>query len=96
MKRPDYGPRPDYGLGETTQFVKGPPRLVNMLGKADDCPVKVCPYCGCVSLAEIEVDIENPLLRTGRGIGRYVSCVACPWASTILMIAGARSTTKDS
>lgn len=95
MKRPDYGPRPDYGYGETTQFTKGPPRFVQ-ISDVGNSPIKECPYCHCVTLADIEVDVDNPRLKTGRGVGRYISCVACAWAGPLLMTAGRPEPTKDS
>ena len=40
-----------------------------------------CPNCGCESVMQITVQINQPLLRGGTGTGVYLGCPACPWAS---------------
>lgn len=74
----------DYGLGDSTEAVRGKPRAKIV----DDPEVLAqiaetggCPHCGCETIMEVEVDVENPQLRGGKGVGTYLSCAACPWAS---------------
>ena len=43
-----------------------------------------CPNCGCESLFSIEVPMDHPKLKGGKGIGTYVGCPACPWASPMV------------
>lgn len=43
-----------------------------------------CPRCQCKTLFEIEVDVEDSRLRGGKGVGLYIGCPACPWASPML------------
>jgi hypothetical protein len=71
----------EYGLGDSTPFVKGPPRVK---GQAKELS---CPACKCQTMYDIEVDVEHPLLRGGKGVGHYVGCPACPFASPMLMVA---------
>lgn len=71
-----------YGLGDPQEYVKGVPRVRNkILGGPP------CPCCGCKSLYDIEVDVECPMLTTGKGVGVYVGCPACPFASPMVMVA---------
>ena len=42
-----------------------------------------CPNCGCQSLAMLEVDVKQDLVRGGVGKGVYIGCPACPWASPL-------------
>ena len=77
----------EYGLGDSTPYVKGVPRIVKQLGESDGMPA--CPNCGCPTTFEIEVSVEgHPLLRGGKGKGKYVGCAACPMATPMLMVAG--------
>lgn len=75
--------RRSYGLGDSTEMVRGIPRVK---GAVDDMPP--CPHCGCKTLYHIEVDVECNLLRGGKGVGTYLGCPACPFASPMMMIAG--------
>jgi hypothetical protein len=73
----------DYGLGSPHKDGKVTnPRVVE---KIKDMPP--CPNCGCKDLYMIAVDIENKLLRGGKGVGRYVGCPACPFASPMMIMA---------
>jgi hypothetical protein len=74
--------RRSYGLGDSTPYIQGIPHVV---GEASGLPP--CPHCGCNTLYVIEVDVRNPMLRTGVGVGRYIGCPACPFASPLLMTA---------
>jgi hypothetical protein len=75
---PHY-PERHYGLGDPTSMLRGKPRIVGEL------PAATCPHCECARLFKIEIDVENPLLKGGKGIGTYIGCAACPWASPMLM-----------
>jgi len=55
-----------------------------------------CPNCGCEQVMEINVQVEQPLLRSGRGSGSYLGCPACPWASPMAMHAGPDEKKKES
>lgn len=46
-----------------------------------------CPHCECEKLFEIEVDVKGPNLKGGLGVGYYLGCAACPWASPMIAIA---------
>lgn len=71
----------DYGYGKSDQFVKSVPRIV---GPTTGLPP--CPNCGCETTYDIEVDVQHPLgANGGKGIGRYIGCAACPFASPMMM-----------
>ena len=78
-------PERNYGLGDSTQFVRGAPRVVK---QADGLPP--CPVCKCVTLYDIEVDVDMPLLAGGKGVGHYTGCPACPFATPMLMVASGK------
>ena len=72
----------DYGLPDADRV--GVPRITEF-------PVRnspPCPNCGCKSLAAIEIDVEIKLLKGGKGIGRYLGCPACPFASPMISTSG--------
>lgn len=75
-------PRRTYFGVDTTSLVRGVPRVK---GVATD--MGGCPHCHCATLYDLEVTVESPLLTTGKGIGLYVGCPACPFASPMLMVA---------
>lgn len=87
-------PLREYGYGSSDPFVRSVPRV---LGPATGLPP--CPGCGCVTLFELEVDVNHPRLRgDGTGLGRYVGCPACPFATPMMMTATERTDdghTKD-
>lgn len=70
--------------GDSTPFVQGPPVVK---GVAEGMPP--CPHCKCATLYDIEVVITgHPLLASGgNGVGRYIGCPACPFATPMLMVA---------
>lgn len=75
-----------YGLQETGH-PKGPP-VAKPLETSDDKPKSVCPHCGCEQLMEITIrNVKMPQLRGGKGIGHYIGCPACPWASPMVVAA---------
>lgn len=44
-----------------------------------------CPNCGC-QLMQVEVSMKNiAQLRGGGGIGTYLGCPACPFASPMMI-----------
>ena len=70
----------DYDLPNPTKVIGVP--------KATPMPVEErgdgCPHCGCLELQFVTVTVEMPMLRGGRGIGTYVGCPACPYASPMV------------
>lgn len=75
------GPRSprEYGLGSPDAFIRGVPQLVG-----GPMPM-ACPICGGETLFALLVNVENPLLLGSKGIGSYVGCAACPYASPMVM-----------
>lgn len=66
----------DYGLANLKTV--GPPRL----GSSVDME---CPACSGKTLFQIEIDVTDKLLKHGGiGVGRYIGCAACPWASPMV------------
>lgn len=78
-------PEREYGLGSSTPYVDGVPRI------AGDGPNGIpCPNCGCGRTFIITADIKgHPMV--GDGLITYVGCAACPWASRALIV-GRRKT----
>ncbi len=76
----------DYGMPDSE--VVGIPRLTRTFTEPMDGVRPLCPNCGCETLCEIEVNVQQKLLRGGKGVGRYLSCPACPWASPMACQAG--------
>ena len=54
-----------------------------------------CPNCGCLQVMEIEVPVENRMLSGGSGIGYYIGCPACPWASPMIAVATSQGAAKE-
>lgn len=74
----------DYGLGDSTPYTVGKPRVVKQAEPIDNVAPS-CPNCGCLTIYEIEVDLKDyPLLKAGKQKGSYLGCPACPWASPML------------
>ena len=48
--------------------------------------IKECPNCSCKEIMRIEVDVRNRRLRGGTGLGYYIGCPACPWASPMMSV----------
>jgi hypothetical protein len=69
----------DYGLGNPDKVGVPSVQRLTAVGELDDCP-----NCGCRQLAVIEIMVEHQLLRTGHGLGTYLSCPACPYASPMV------------
>ena len=42
-----------------------------------------CPNCGC-HLMLVTVSMNNKLVKGGKGVGRYLGCPACPFASPMV------------
>jgi transposase len=74
--------RRSYGLGDSMPFIRGIPRVV----KQTPVDMPPCPHCGCKTTYVIEVDVEMPLLRGGKGKGTYIGCPACPFASPMVSV----------
>jgi hypothetical protein len=76
-----------YGMSNSCTPV-GAPRI-RKSGEKRTAPTKdiECPHCKCEQLFEIEVDVEGPYLNGGAGVGYYMGCAACPWASPMIAIA---------
>lgn len=73
----------DYGLPNSQ--VIGVPRVLRVLSEKIDGSQPECGRCGCQTLCEIEVHVEQRLVRGGKGIGKYLGCPACPWASPMVI-----------
>ena len=71
----------EYGLGDPT--VVGPPRLGPHMEDAE----ALCPYCKGHTLFGISIDVIDKRLRGGKGVGKYLGCAACPYASPMVTVA---------
>jgi len=80
-KRPRY-PQRNYGLGDPTDMLTSTPTV-----SLEPQPPSPCPSCGCDRLFMIHVDVKCAQLKGDIGIGSYVGCPACPWASPMMIIA---------
>jgi formate dehydrogenase maturation protein FdhE len=75
----------DYGLGDADK-VTGVPHAT----KLPQGDAQACPNCGGEdTVFMITVEVEHKQLRGGAGVGTYLGCAACPWASPCVMTAGA-------
>jgi hypothetical protein len=76
----------EYGLGDYTQYIIGRPRLVETISELG--PHKAdCPNCHMDKFCSIEVVLKAmPLLNQPYGLGSYLSCPACPWASRMVVM----------
>ncbi len=81
----------DYGLGDP-HATKGPPRIKRLITEPVDGEKPFCPNCKCETLCEIEVEVTPKstagvmIKLVGNGIGTYLSCPACPWASPMAIV----------
>ena len=50
-----------------------------------------CPHCGCKELMNIGLEVEQPLLKNGKGNGTYLGCPACPFASPMIIVSSRES-----
>jgi len=46
-----------------------------------------CPNCGCLEVMEVTVPVSMDILAGGKGLGKYLGCPACPWASPMIAMA---------
>jgi len=76
-------PEREHGLPESP--LPDAPPVAKLAGPIDGVEPE-CPNCGCVSVHEITVQMTNPLLTAGKGVGRYLGCPACPWASPMVTV----------
>ena len=44
-----------------------------------------CPNCGCAQVMDIMLPVKQDLIRGKKGLGRYMGCPACPWASPMIV-----------
>ena len=79
----------DYGLPEGTPV--GTPVARKAEGPS---AAKGCPNCGCKELMSIAVAMKIELIRGGKGMGTYLGCPACPWASPMLILSDNPETFK--
>lgn len=77
----------EYGLGPSDGCTRSAPRILGPV-------VTECPNCYCSHTFSIEVDVEHPLLVGQKGLGIYVGCAACPWASPMVMMTAAAAAVK--
>ena len=75
----------NYGLPNGKPI--GTPKAKPLEGKAGE---ENCPNCGCDTSMEIRVEMEQEMLKGGKGTGIYVGCPACPFASPCMMISDVR------
>jgi len=76
-------PERKYGLGAHGE-PEGAPWVDQEVPGAD----AVCPSCECKTVYSIKVVMVNvPILSGGRGLGSYIGCAACPWASPMVIVA---------
>ena len=54
-----------------------------------------CPNCGCLEVMEIEVPVDNNQLSGGSGVGFYIGCPACPWASPMIAVATSQTVSTE-
>jgi hypothetical protein len=78
----------DYGLPNPAQVI-GTPTWTEA-----DATAPACPNCGG-KLAAVTVKVEMPMLRGGKGTGRYLGCPACPFASPMMCAADGDTTDED-
>ena len=71
----------DYGLPEGE--VLGKPVATPLTGEG----FEGCPNCGCEQLMEIKIPMKQELLKGGKGMGTYIGCPACPFASPMAIVA---------
>lgn len=78
----------DYGLGDAGR-IAGRPRAVKLDDKTMEQVIEDggCPNCGCYDIMEITVEVHNEMLKGGSGIGKYLGCPACPWATPMVVVA---------
>ncbi len=54
-------------------------------------PSAACPNCGCKTTYEVKVEMtEVACLVGGKGLGAYLGCPACPWASPMAITSTSR------
>lgn len=65
----------DYGMPGPEEV--GIPKVLEQVNET-------CPLCKCKTLYRIEIAVKMMRLRTGVGVGTYIGCPACPWASPMM------------
>ena len=74
----------DYGMGTA-----GEPQGRPWVDRQCQDPEAGCPNCGCKQVYEIKVELKAEMLKGGKGVGMYLGCPACPWASPMVAVASA-------
>jgi DNA-directed RNA polymerase subunit RPC12/RpoP len=77
----------DYGLPNSS------PTSAPKAEPIEDQDGLVCPNCGCAQLMKVTVEADQKLLKGGKGIGTYIGCPACPFASPMMIVASESITT---
>ena len=71
----------DYGYEDVPE-IDGVPELV---GGSTGLS---CPNCGCAETFTLKVKaVGVKKLKGGEGVGTYIGCPACPWASPMITVA---------
>ena len=83
-----HGGLRDHGYGKPADTV-GVPRLIEGLSGP------ACPNCGAPKTFLIKIDVIEPKLKGGTGVGLYLGCAACPFASAVLAVAGPHEAQED-
>lgn len=78
----------DYGLADCTSMIDGVPRVIEI-------DIGTCPNCKCENLMVIEIPVKTKLLDGGSGVGTYVGCPACPYASPMISRATATAPASE-
>jgi hypothetical protein len=82
----------DHGLGD-----HGEPNGHPWVDRPCETPGATCPNCGCTTIYEVKVEMVNvPTLIGGKGLGTYLGCPACPWASPMAIVSHTPDTNPDS
>ena len=67
----------EYGYGDSPE-VEGSPKIIDKMKEP-------CPHCGGLTLFGIQVEVKGvALLGGGNGIGTYIGCAACQFASPMM------------
>lgn len=72
----------NHGLHNHGGTIIGAPKA-EVLPRGVPCP---CPNCGCSTLSQVTVQLEDTRAGPGPADGLYVGCPACPWASPMMVV----------
>lgn len=68
-----------YGNPDPKDYMQGPPRVLEWHEHV------ICPNCKC-AVALIQFIVNDYPGHSGPGVGTYLGCPACTWASPCLLI----------